>query len=427
MTEYNPSVNETTAPNHKKSLWLRLKQDPYWLSIIPQLIVLAIISTSIIWGTGVLSFFTITLLLLTIALPIRRAKQAYQQALEKDKGAQFKTGNFSIKRPPAISFFLPDRYSLEEERERSTAFYFDFWIYIFHAMHFIIFLSAIYVVSTTNSYLAALMLALIFYVISPQIEAISHEFIHRRSYFQQMLGGSIWATFCYGTFLAEHCMGHHVHVSTPEDPSSAPKNMTLYQFLPRAMILNPINGFKLEAKRLRDRDINILSIHNRLIWLSLFSLSLMLLCYLAAGGPGLVFFVVQTLVCILTIEVANYGMHYGLERNKLDNGRYERVSPLHSWNREGPGHIISANLIRHSDHHAFPRRPYQNLRLFKGAPQLPIPYQLVLALPFVPKLWFSIMNPFVEQHMEKLQKWRDEGIDDYQEVMGMDGDRIAGN
>jgi len=48
-------------------------------------------------------------------------------------------------------------------------------------------------------------------------------------------------------------MGHHVHVSTPEDPSSAPKDMTVYQFLPNALAKNAINGFKLEAKRLKDR------------------------------------------------------------------------------------------------------------------------------------------------------------------------------
>src|SRR5690606_11546203 len=125
------------------------------------------------------------------------------------------------------------------------------------------------------SYIVAIALGIFWFSISPQLEAISHEFIHRRSYFQQMLGGAVWASFCYGTFLVEHCMGHHVHVSTPEDPSSAPKDMSIYRFLPRAMVLNPLNGFKLEAKRLRDRDLPVFSRHNRLIWLSLFSLAIM--------------------------------------------------------------------------------------------------------------------------------------------------------
>ncbi|HAG46882.1 MAG TPA: alkane 1-monooxygenase, partial [Gammaproteobacteria bacterium] len=60
---------------------------------------------------------------------------------------------------------------------------------------------------------------------------------------------------------------------------------------------------------------------------------------------------------------ANYIEHYGLLREKMSDGRYERQQPHHSWNSN---HIMS-NLIlfhlqRHSDHHAHPTRSYQSLR-----------------------------------------------------------------
>ncbi len=401
----------------------RLKTDPYWISMIPQALFALILLGSFYWGEWFLCT-ALGLLLYGLFFGLnKRVDSLYDQAKEKDPKGQFKVENFKIifKGSP----WLPERFTLEQDAKRAKDSYFDFWVYAFLISHFILLFASMFIVQAHPSILTAVSLGILWFILSPIMEAISHEFIHRRSYFQQMFGGAVWASFFYGTFLPEHCMGHHVHVSTPEDASSAPKNMSIYQFLPRAMLLNPINGFKLEAKRLRDRNLSLYGRHNRLIWLTLISFALLGLSYLVAGGVGILFYLAYTLICILTIEVANYGMHYGLERKKQDNGRYERVSPLHSWNRESPGHIFSANLTRHSDHHAFPRRPYQILRNFPDAPQLPIPYFAVLTLPFFTDRWFRLMNPFVDAHMQKLERWRAEGIDDYQMIMGMDGSKIA--
>ncbi len=403
----------------------RLKNDPYWLSLVPQIIFAFIIYGAYQWGTLFLIVATAIIFFFQIFGVYYRVDQQYQKALAKDPQGQFKAENFDIMFEG--SPWLPDVFTETDEAERARDPYFDFWVYAFLGIHFVLLFASFVVVYQHNSIIMAVVLGLLWFNLSPMMEAISHEFIHRRSYKQQMFGGAVWASFCYGTFLPEHCMGHHVHVSTPEDASSAPKNMSIYKFLPRAILLNPINGFKLEAKRLKERNLPLLSRHNRLLWLSLFSVSLLAGSYIFAGMVGLIFYLTYTLICILTIEAANYGMHYGLERRKLENGRYERVSPLHSWNRESPGHAFSANLTRHSDHHAFPRRPYQILRGFPEAPQLPIPYFAVLTMPFFSKRWFEIMNPFVDAHMEKLANWHAQGIDDYQMVMGMDGKKIAGN
>lgn len=37
-------------------------------------------------------------------------------------------------------------------------------------------------------------------------------------------------------------------------------------------------------------------------------------------------------MCILMIEIVNYVEHYGLKREKDENGVYESVSVRHSWN-----------------------------------------------------------------------------------------------
>src|SRR5690606_4892845 len=128
---------------------------------------------------------------------------------------------------------------------------------------------------------------------------------------------------------------------------------------------------------------------NRLLWLTGFSFLWAGLSYFVGGIYGFTFWAIATLGSIITIEVANYVMHYGLSRKKMENGRYERVSPLHSWNVEGPLHMVVINLTRHSDHHAFPRRPYQILRYFPEAPQLPISYERLIFMAWAPKYFFK--------------------------------------
>ena len=90
---------------------------------------------------------------------------------------------------------------------------------------------------------------------------------------------------------------------------------------------------------------------------------------------------------------ANYVEHYGLLREKLENGRYEQCQPHHSWNSNHiMSNLILFNLQRHSDHHANATRRYQCLRNFDNLPELPSGYPLMFAIAYVPPLWFAIMD-----------------------------------
>lgn len=397
-----PNVSDKS--NFKRALF-----EPYWVGSIPQILIIGATVLSVTEGIGWAVGFIIFSITATIGIPL--LKLLFKRLRHNDEDA-FQLRYFE-------SSWIPEKFNKEEESIRVRSKYYDFNIYLFHFLHFAMFFVVLACLAQSQSYALAALIGIgwgLFY--APVAESYSHEFVHRRSLLQQMLGGSVWATFFYGTFLSEHCMGHHVHVSTPEDPSSARKDQTVYEFLPQAVRNNPVNGFKLEAKRLANHGKPALSIYNRIIWLTLFSFALLFSSYAIAGAVGLAFFLIQMLGSILTIEVANYVMHYGLERKKLENGRYERVSPLHSWNREGPTHMGVINLVRHSDHHAFPMRPYPVLRAFSNAPELPLPYELMLYMPYLPKLWFKVMNPAVDEHMNKLRSWQEQGLDDYELVMG---------
>ena len=114
------------------------------------------------------------------------------------------------------------------------------------------------------------------------------------------------------------------------------------------------------------------------------------LLMLAAGVVG-----------FILLETVNYIEHYGLLRSKNDQGRYEAVRAIHSWNSNHIiGRIVLYELTRHSDHHYKSTKKYQVLDSHKESPTLPLGYPASILLSFVPPLWFRVMNPRVPQEMK---------------------------
>lgn len=223
---------------------------------------------------------------------------------------------------------------------------------------------------------------------------VAHELIHRKSRLDRTVGGLLLSTVNYATFKIEHVRGHHVWVATVKDPSSAPRGEIVYRFVPRALIRNTINGWRLEAERLRRLGKSPLSLRNELIGWQLAVIAFAAAAWLIAGWIGVAGFLVQGLVAAASLEVINYVEHYGLKRRQLDNGRYERPEPRHSWNSDfwlSNGMLLQ--LQRHSDHHAFPSRPFTQLRSWPDAPQLPLGYSAMLPIAFVPPLYRRLIHP----------------------------------
>ncbi len=121
---------------------------------------------------------------------------------------------------------------------------------------------------------------------------------------------------------------------------------------------------------------------------------------IALFGPVVIpYVVVQAVFGFSLLEVVNYIEHYGLLRQRVANGRYERCQPVHSWNSNNVvSNLVLYHLERHSDHHANPTRRYQSLRHFDEAPQLPSGYALMIGLAYFPPVWRRVMDRRVLAH-----------------------------
>jgi alkane 1-monooxygenase len=123
---------------------------------------------------------------------------------------------------------------------------------------------------------------------------------------------------------------------------------------------------------------------------------------IAVFGVGVApYLAIQAVIGFCLLEVVNYLEHYGLLRQRREDGRYERTCPEHSWNSNNvASNLLLYHLQRHSDHHANPTRRYQALRHVDEAPQLPTGYAGMIVLAAIPPLWRAIMDRRVVAHYE---------------------------
>jgi len=287
----------------------------------------------------------------------------------------------------------------EEERKLLQSRGFDLMLYLVSAIHLATVLYFIAVLCWESSWSWILVGQITGMGIMCGVYGINvaHELGHRSDLFSRMLAQLMLSTSLYMHFYIEHNEGHHRNVSTPEDPASARKGESVYAFFCRSIIGSWYSALTIERKRLRRKKVLQFSRYNRMLRYSLFQAVLLTTILFVAGVDAFFAFLISAAIGILLLETINYIEHYGLQRNKVSDFRYEDANPSHSWNSDHCiGRLLLFELARHSDHHYDPSRKYQILRSFAHSPRLPMGYPSMVLLAFIPPLWFVVMNPLVD-------------------------------
>lgn len=234
---------------------------------------------------------------------------------------------------------------------------------------------------------------------------VAHELGHKQGKLQQFCSKIILMTVSYMHFFIEHNKGHHVWVATEHDPATSRKGENLYKFWWRTVTGSIASAWSIEKERLRRANKKFYSIDNQMI---VYLVSTISFAFILFGTVSffegylawsvLLFFILQSIYSFTLLEIVNYIEHYGITRKKLDNGKFERVNPKHSWNSS---HLVSNfflfQLQRHSDHHANASKLYQVLQHFEESPQLPQGYPAMMLLALVPPLWYKVMDKRLDQ------------------------------
>jgi len=213
-------------------------------------------------------------------------------------------------------------------------------------------------------------------ILSVQAFSAAHELLHKFDFSKRFLANIILLLNGYLHFYKSHKHIHHVYVATEKDPSSAPKNMTLYQFFYRS-----IAG-------------NILYLYNYqtvfTIWC--FALYLIFIYSMTMLSFSLViFWLIQSIVSIILLETVNYIEHYGLKRmgNQSVTDSWDTDFSYMNW--------IVFRLGFHSHHHVRSRDDYQVLNYNEESPKMPLDYPWMMFLALFPEIYFGLTHPILER------------------------------
>ena len=200
----------------------------------------------------------------------------------------------------------------------------------------------------------------------------AHELIHRRKRWEQNLGRLLLCTVLYEHFFTEHLRGHHRLVATEKDPATARFGETYPEFWRRTVPGQFRSAWALEARRLGDPDMSLFDsrmLGNNILHGVVVGWGIAFAILYGFGLAAFVAFLLQAFLAIRLLEVVNYFEHWGLQRKS------QRVHPQDSWDTHSRFTYYGlTGLSRHADHHAYPSRPYQQLRVWDEAPVLPTGY-----------------------------------------------------
>lgn len=304
--------------------------------------------------------------------------------------------------PGAELFIKPDSANLsaaEEELAKKNRIY-DYFLYLIVILQFVMLFVFLTVMKTDK---------LQWWEIAGRVFSmgllcgtfginVAHELGHRIKKYEQVFAKALLLTSLYMHFFIEHNKGHHKRVATPEDPSSARFNEPVFIFYFRTIIFSYFSAWKIANAESKKKGLPVLHWRNEMLQSQVIQLSFVVGIWIVFGSMITLYFIAAAAIGILLLETVNYIEHYGLQRRKTENGRYERAMPQHSWNSNHIlGRVTLFELSRHSDHHYLASRKYQILQHHSDAPQLPTGYPGSMILALIPPIWFRIMNKKLKQ------------------------------
>lgn len=222
---------------------------------------------------------------------------------------------------------------------------------------------------------------------------VAHELGHRSNRVEQLLAKSLLLTSLYMHFFIEHNRGHHKHVATPLDPSTAKFKQSIYAFWVQTLSGTYQSAWAIAIDDAKKKNRTFPKLLNEMFLFQCIQVAFVFCIYLFFGPIVCISFLISALIGALLLETVNYIEHYGLQRGTTDGRSYERVLPVHSWNSNHIiGRLMLFELSRHSDHHYLASRKYQLLRHMDDAPQMPTGYPGMILLALFPPFWFRVMH-----------------------------------
>ena len=243
----------------------------------------------------------------------------------------------------------------------------------------------------------------------------SHELYHRRGPLARFVGHFAQINYLDATRDIAHVTGHHIHVGTQADSDTAPRGMTLYGFVAKAIPQSTRDAWRIESDALEKRGHGRWSWRHR-IWSALLAQVVFQTAVFFIGGWIAVAVVLGGMIIARGwVEAFNYFQHYGIVR--VDGKPIEKH---HLWNHLHPlSRLAGIEITNHADHHLDSFIPYYGLKPHKEAILMPSVFVCFLTA-LIPPIWHNmIIKP-------ALKRWDAEWASPEERVLARAQNQAAG-
>jgi|GEM_PF-5062156 len=229
------------------------------------------------------------------------------------------------------------------------------------------------------------------------LTAAGHELIHKRQTLLKAVGEIPFVLFGYWHFPVAHIKNHHALVATEKDNHAPNVGDTYWHYLiasyPEAVRFS-YDQIVHRQKTLQAKFLGRV----RIAFYIAAPVAALALCFQIAGWVGIAFYCCSAILSLMIAEAAFYLQHYGLGRDET-----EQVTPHLIWDSY---HRFSNYLIfmvpRHADHHLNWQKSYYLLRCYDDSQKLPVGYPTLVAMAFIPPLFFATMNKLAPKTSETI-------------------------
>jgi alkane 1-monooxygenase len=245
------------------------------------------------------------------------------------------------------------------------------------------------------------------------IANICHEYTHKNTKIEKAIGRFFLSLNCFNLYEYDHLYHHHNEeiTCTDQDIGTARVNQSIYSYTWRMYPQMCKNSWEVQKEILHKSGASVWNpLKNPLLRWVLFSLVFVFSIPCVLGMKALLFYLVNFVLSSFLFSSTTYNQHYGLNRRKKEDGTYEPFTFMNIWASD---HFItgriSLNVSHHGHHHLFNLCRYPHLKVIKLGPLLPYGYNTIVFLAFFPKLWFKIINPYVEEVFKQRDRLEKEG------------------
>ncbi|MDO8939583.1 MAG: fatty acid desaturase [Methylicorpusculum sp.] len=215
---------------------------------------------------------------------------------------------------------------------------------------------------------------------------VAHELIHRGRPLQRWLGRLLLMSVCYDHFAVAHKRGHHSHIGTPHDITTAQRDESFKAYWRRVAKEHFLYAWRCEKRRLdkKSRGFLLNTVSNKVLQGLLVELAVVGFIYAEFGLLCAVMFLYQAYSAVRMLEAVNYFQHWGL----IEEETHHAIAWVSdSWF----SNLLLLGLPCHICHHQNATVQFQDLVYYEQGPKMPYGY-------FVTNLWVRLSNTSFRQN-----------------------------